>query len=489
MLWEDKIKDIMADSIYKFVSESRKEEIKDIGVRWDFYNGYQDRFPYIRQFKDETDEEYKEKIKYAFNYTALVVDEYVNYVFGKPFSLIFEDKKINDIWETIYQKLVFNKMPVFMMTVQRIAEISDTCGVVVRWDDKNKDVVFEHIRGEYIFPLPDKENPSQIGEIAIFYNYDTGDPKDPYYNYLEIWNKETFSVYRWSEKTKKFIGEPIEKEPNPYGFIPIALFQPKKDDNSFFGITNISDVANINRNYNNLWTDLGRILDAQSFSTLVVRSSKKLDFTISPRRLIKIDEIDPEESKGEEVKYITPDAKIESVIRAIEKVKEELKSISLMPDLDRQGSSQPQSGFSLKIKRMPFDDFITTKKASYGPSMLSFAKMAVKIYYYNNNAGVMPDDNKLAATLDFSEMESTNSEQEQMARDEFSLRYNLITPIDLMIRENPDLTVEQAEELYMKNKEFNEGENEEEEEMEPKNILDEEDESEMKDSEDNDKTK
>jgi hypothetical protein len=481
MLWEDKIKEIINGSIYDFVNESRKVEIEDIGIRWDFYNGYQQR--YLRKFRDETEEEYKEKLKFEYNYTALVVDEYVNYVFGKPFSLIFEDEEINAIWEDIYGKLVFNKMPVFMMTVQRIAEISDTCGVIVRWDNKNNEIVFEHVRGEYIFPLPDKENPNKIGEIAIFYNYDTGDPKDPYHNYLEIWNKETFSLYKWSEKTKKPIGTPIVNEVNPYGFIPITLFQPKKDDNSFYGITNIGDIVNINKNYNDMWTDLGRMIDDQSFSTMVVRTSKKLDFVIGPRRLLKIDEVDPEESKGEEAKYITPDPKIDSVMNTIKTIKDELKSISLMPDLDRQGSSQPQSGFSLKIKRMPFDDFIQTKKASYGPSMLNLAKMAINIYYYNTNAGTMPDNNKLAATLDFSEMDSTNSEQEQITRDEFDLRYNLITPIDLMIRNNPDLTVEQAKDSYMKNKEFNEGEKEEKEEIEPKNILN-EDEDEKEEDDD-----
>ena len=65
-------------------------------------------------------------------------------------------------------------------------------------------------------------------------------------------NRWTTPLQLWSEKTGKPIGRQIEEEPNPYGFIPIVLFQPKKDDGSFYGITNIGDIVSINKNYK-LW--------------------------------------------------------------------------------------------------------------------------------------------------------------------------------------------------------------------------------------------
>jgi hypothetical protein len=471
MLWESKVKDIISGSIYDCIKKERQDEIKNIGMRWDFYKGNQQH--YIRKFEHESKKEYEEKLKIVFNYTMLVVDAYVNSIFGKPFFLKFEDEAINEIWESIYSKMVFNKIPTFMMTVQRIAEISDTCGIISRYDEKNKEMKFEHIPGEHIFPFPDIDNPQEIGEIAIFYNFYTGNPKDPTYNYLEIWDKETFSVFKWSDKTKKFIGETIDKEPNPYGFIPIVLFQPKKDHSSFYGITNIGDVVNINKIYNDLWTDLGVMVDFQSFSTMVVRSSNKLEFTIAPKRMIKIAELDPESSNNnEEVKYITPDAKLDAVSKILEEIKKELKNISLIPDSIVQTGSigQVASGYSLKIKRMPFEEFINNKKTSYGPSMLEFAKMAVKVDQYHKT-GDMPENNKLTATIDFSESPNMYSPQEQMATDEFNLRYNLTTPIQLLIRKNPDLTIKEAEELYEKNKKFNEKEQIVEEESETEDTI------------------
>jgi hypothetical protein len=56
---------------------------------------------------------------------------------------------------------------------------------------------------------------------------------------------------------------------------------------------------------------------------------------------------------------------------------------------------------------------------------------------------------------DFAEIVATKSLEEMIKESEFKLKNNLITPIDLLREQNPDLTDEQLEERYNENKEIN----------------------------------
>jgi hypothetical protein len=54
--------------------------------------------------------------------------------------------------------------------------------------------------------------------------------------------------------------------------------------------------------------------------------------------------------------------------------------------------------------------------------------------------------------IDFAEMRFEPSPDEQMRKDTFDLSNNLVTPVDLIMRDNPDLSEDDAMALWMKNK-------------------------------------
>jgi len=310
MLFKSEVEKFIAASHAKSLDAERSEEIKEIGKSWDFYYGNQE--PYIKQYSGESDLDYEDKSKVVFNYTKSVVDEYVNGVFGKPVTVTLGDEAHQEIWDSIADPLSFFNMMPFLAKCQRIAEISNTCLVMIRYDHKNELTYFEDIRGEFVHFLPSEDNPREVGTIIISYTYDTGeiDPQKKYMQRIEIWNDKQWAIWIYSPTLKN--SKMLNSGKNPYGFIPSIKFVPEEDDNTFYGLTGISDVVKINEVYNNLWTALVQISEMQSFSVLVIKSQTELKIEVAPKKFLKMENIGGD-GTANDAQYITPSPKIDDV--------------------------------------------------------------------------------------------------------------------------------------------------------------------------------
>lgn len=441
----DKIDEIVAKSFTLALDAERQEELKVIGKSWDFFYGHQEQ--YIRQYRGEHNDDYADKDKPTFNYTKAIVDEYVNGVFAKPVTIKFEKDDNQQIWDNMVNPLTFFNIVPFFMKCQRIAEISNTCMVMIRYNEKTKQTYFEDIRGEFVYFLPKEENPKEAGTLVISYNFDTGDP-DPQKRIMkrvEIWDDEKWEVWIHSP----FLGEEkmLDNGSNPYGFIPAAKLCPEEDDNTFYGLSNIPDVVNVNEIYNNLWTALMRISVYQSFSVLVVKSDQDLNLTLAPTRFLNMEGVEEGDAR-----YITPQPKIEEVRKVMLDLKQELQDVAHVPSEVMSSSKgiTPESGYALRIKRVPIEQEWDRRRMSYGPSVKDLCKKAVVVDKVNRGKSASLED--LSVDVKFFDTVPPLAPQEQILTDEQHMRYNLITPVDLMLRQRPDLGREEAKKLIENNK-------------------------------------
>lgn len=438
MLFESIVDQMIVNSFSGMLTAERKHELEKIGVAWDFFYGYQAQ--YIKQYRGESDEDYQDKDKMTFNYTKTIVDEYVGGVFAKPIAVTIDDEETQKIWSSIADPLSFFKVLPFFTKCQRISEISGTCVVMIRYDEGKKQTYFEDIRGEYCHFIPDPENPKLIGTLVISYLFDTGDPS-PHRRFLrriEIWDNENWEVWLYSKELRQ--KKVVSKGINPYGFIPGIRLTPEEDDNSFYGITSINDIVKINSEYNNLWTALMRISVMQSFSVLVVTSEGQIKVQIAPTRFMKF-----ENAEESDAKYITPNPKIGDVKGVLEQLKKELQDVSRVPaEVFSSGTagSSYQSGYALRIKRVPIESIWEKRRMSYGPSIKNLVRMSIAVDSVHRLQE--PPDPKIGITIFFAPTIPGYSPTEQSLQDEFDLRYDIITPIDLMIRKYPELTREEA---------------------------------------------
>jgi hypothetical protein len=441
----DKIDNIISKSFTLSLDAERQEELKVIGKSWDFFYGHQEQ--YIRQYRGEHTDDYADKDKPTFNYAKAIVDEYINGVFAKPVTVKFEKEENQKIWDSMVSPLTFFNIVPFFMKCQRISEISNTCIIMIRHNKQTQQTYFEDIRGEFVHFLPKEDNPKEVGTLIISYNFDTGDP-DPQKRIMkrvEIWDDEKWELWIHSP----FLGEEkmLGGGPNPYHFIPAGKLCPEEDDNTFYGITNIPDVVKVNEIYNNLWTILMRISVYQSFSVLVVKSDQDLNLTLAPTRFLNMEGV--EEGVAE---YITPQPKIEEVRKVMLDLKMELQDVAHVPS-EVMASSKgiaPESGYALRIKRIPIEQEWERRRMSYGPSVKDLAKKAVVVDKVNRGGSASTDD--LSVDVKFFDTTPPLAPQEQILTDEQHMRYNLITPVDLMLRQRPDLSREEAKKLIEANK-------------------------------------
>lgn len=434
------------------ITDERKTDIAHIGKSWDYYDGNQRG--YIKQYRGEEDEDYVDKDKPTFNYTKLIVDEYVSGVFGKPVEVSFGEDEYDQRWEEIVQPLSFAHQVPFMKRVQRIAEVSETALVMVRWDEKKQMPFFEDIRGEFVSFLPKEENPKEIGTLIISYIYDTGipDPQRRFMERIEIWDEEKWEVWVYSQAAKR--KEKIGEGDNPYGVIPAVVFRPEDDDNTFYGKSGTRDIVTINESYNNLWVSLTRISVMQSFSVLVIQSENEIKIEVAPTKFIRLPQ-----TEVAEVKYITPSAKIEEVRKVLLSLKDDLQDFSRVPQsvFSSQGNKGGiQSGYALKIKRIPIEQLWEGRRTSLGPSYADLVSLALHVDYTHRGKdpkGKFTMEEK--PSVEFSSTSPGLSPQEQLIQDQFDLRYNLITPIHMMIRKYPGMSEEEALERLKENTEWN----------------------------------
>jgi len=446
LMFQPLVDQVITGAFSSLLTAERQEDLAEIGKAWDFYYGKQEL--YIKQYRGESNEDYLDKDKTVFNYTKLIVDEYINGVFARPVTINLKDPKYQDVWNSIADPMTFFKILPFLTKCQRVAEISDTCLVMIRYDKAERKTYFEDIRGEFVVFLPDKNNPKEIGTIVISYLFDTGESnlQKRFLKRIEIWNKEQWAVWLYSPslQDKKLIGS----GKNPYGFIPAVRFQPEEDDNTFYGISGIPDVVKVNEVYNNLWVALVRICIMQSFSILVTKSDGDLDITVAPTRFLKF-----EQAESADANYITPSPKINEVRQVLEGLKKELQNFSQVPSSVISSSDEsaiPQSGYALKIKRIPIEQAWQKRRMSYGPSLKNLVRLAILVDNVNRNE---PVDFEVHVDVEFSSTAPEDSPQEQIVKDESDLRHNIITPVDIMLRKHPTMTREEAIKKIQNNKE------------------------------------
>jgi hypothetical protein len=117
-------------------------------------------------------------------------------------------------------------------------------------------------------------------------------------------------------------------------------------------------------------------------------------------------------------------------------------------------SASPQSGFALKISNIGKLEARENQIPMYRLKERELYEVEKIVWNYHNPSKRIADEAEFQ--VDFAEVNIPKSPDEQVTQDEFDLRHNLTTEVEILMRKNPDLTEEMAKELYIKNKTFNE---------------------------------
>jgi len=410
----------------------------------------------------------KEIRKYLDYYSGTSTTQYIsNYFDGEAFNEIppyeanFTRKFINKIsriytlganrslgsvsLNKTYEKMTELKN-VRMKHSERMTRLLGTIANRVFWDEGRQILDYRPI---YYFECYFDEDPFK--PTAIIYPlmnkvYDLSDRTKLQYAY---WDS---SIYAITDND----GNILREQTNPYGILPFA-FTHREDQLDEFLVEGAGDIINCNEQVNIALTEMQLGMRFNLFGQPWVKGVDSDQNLMRAGSNVILD-------MGDDGSFniASPQGNIEEAIKNI-KFQIELVATNnhLWIQWSEEGGEVP-SGISLMVKDMErkedyFDDIALWRM--YEKDLYEIERVIAE---YNGIS--LPSSDKFR--VDFEEVEYPKTVQDQISKDTFDLEHNLTTDAKIMVRDNKDLTVEEAQKIIDENESVNGTEPEVEEEPE-----------------------
>lgn len=392
--------------------------------------------------------------KFLDYYSGTSTDSYIKrYFSGDAFSEIppsvtnFTRKFINKISRIytlgamrttgnaseLYNSLIPTK-DVRMKHSERMTRLLGTIANRVFWDGERFDY-----RPIYYFEAYFGDDPFKPEAIIYPLLNKTSDLSNTMGLQWGYWDAEKYAVLNED-------GKVLEEQPNPYGILPFVFTHREDQIDSFF-VEGASDIVNCNEQVNIGLTEMNLGMRFNMFGQPWVRGLRG-DQNILRTGSNEILDM------GDEGEYniTSPNGNVEEAINNIKFQIELVASNNHLWIQWAESGGEVPSGISLMIKDLERKEDYFDDIALWRLYEKDFYNVERVIAGYN---GInLPED----FGIDFEEVEYPTTVQDQILKDEFSLNHNLTTRAKIMVRDNKDLTIEQAQEIIDANRQTNENE-------------------------------
>ena len=392
----------------------------------------------------------KEIRKYLDYYSGTSTEEYIRpYFQGDAFSEIppalqnFTRKFINkvsgiytlgakrNVENEKYLELTPTK-DVRMKHSERMTRLLGTIANRVYWNDGKFDY-----RPIYYFEAYFDDNPFKPTAIIYPLLNKTADLSDNEGLQWEYWDSEKYIIMNED-------GDIQNEKDNPYGIIPFAFTHREDQIDSFF-VEGANDIINCNEQVNISMTEMNLGLRFNMFGQPWVNGLN------ADQNMVRAGSNTILDMGDDGVYNITsPNG---NIMEAIQNIKFQIELVAsnnhLWIQWAESGGEVP-SGISLMVKDME-------RKEDYYDDVSLWRLYEKELYDIERtiagyNGISLPEE----FGIDFYEVEYPKTVQDQILKDEFDLNQNLITQAKIMVRENKDLSLSQAQAIIEENKSFNE---------------------------------
>jgi len=401
----------------------------------------------------------KEIRKYLDYYSGVDTEQYIgNYFSGDAFQEIppsvtnFTRKFINKISRIYslgasrnvgnaterYMELTPTK-DVRMKHSERMTRLVGTIANRIYWTND----AFEY-RPIYYFETYFDEDPFKPTAIIYPLLNSTSDLSDANNLQWEYWDSEKYGMMNEE-------GDMVEEFENPYGVLPF-VFTHREDQLDSFFVEGASDVVNCNEQVNIALTEMNLGMRFNMFGQPWVTGLRADQSMLRAGSNTILD-------MGEDGAYniTSPSGNIQE---AIDNIKFQIELVAsnnhLWIQWAESGGEVP-SGISLMIKDME-------RKEDYYDDIALWRLYEQDFY---NVERVIADYNGVALPeefgVDFQEVEYPKTVADQIMKDTFDIQNNLTTRAKIMVRDNKDLTMQQADAIIKENEAVNNNQTQNEE--------------------------
>ena len=267
------------------------ERLKGYKELLDFYHGHQ--WPGYRGRGEK---------RLTFNYAKVVIDKVASYLIaGINFTVRAQDnsdearagaKRAEAALRRVYEEN--NLAELDFDTEVDCAILGDAC-FKVTWDGERKGVrvTAPDIQGIYAWWLGD--DTSRVWRVASKYNLTREEVEIIYQTkakgktatITELWTDQVFEL--WIDDTQ------LEKKPNPYGLIPFVIYPNLREPKKFWGIADLPQLMEPQRELNRAMSQLSRILELSGNPIAVLENVEESeDIAVKPGAVWNI----PEDAKA-----------------------------------------------------------------------------------------------------------------------------------------------------------------------------------------------
>jgi hypothetical protein len=342
------------------------------------------------------------------------------------------NRTVGDSTET-YNALIPTK-DVRMKHSERMTRLLGTIANRVFWNDD----AFDY-RPIYYFETYFGDNPFKPEAIIYPLLNKTADLSNTVGLQWGYWDAEKYAVLDED-------GKVLDESLNPYGILPFVFTHREDQIDSFF-VEGASDIINCNEQVNIGLTEMNLGMRFNMFGQPWVRGmrSDQQSMRTGSNEILDM---------GDEGEYhITSPSG--NVAEAINNIKFQIELVAsnnhLWIQWAESGGEVP-SGISLMIKDLERKEDYFDDIALWRLYEKDFYSVERTIAEYN---GIMlPED----FGIDFEEVEYPTTIQDQILKDQFNLEQNLITRAKIMVRDNKDLSEEQAQGIIDANRQTNDSE-------------------------------
>jgi len=237
------------------------------------------------------------------------------------------------------------------------AILGDACYKVI-WDatEKKVRVTAPDVQGIYAWWLGD--DTTQVWRVASKYTLSAEEtellyqvkPKSKAATVVELWTARDFELYLDNAL--------MEKKPNPYGFIPFIIYPNLREPKKFWGISDLPQIMESQRELNRAMSQLSRILELSGNPIAVLENVEESeDIAIRPGAVWNI----PEDAKAYLLDLLQGGG-INLHINYIDLLYRALHDISESPRSAFGGTERDLSGVALQIELHPLLQKVRRKR-------------------------------------------------------------------------------------------------------------------------------
>jgi hypothetical protein len=357
------------------------ERIKRYRELLDFYHGNHWDNSTLRQSSVRAWDRRSEK-RLTFNYAKVFIDKVTSYLMSGS-SLIVQPEAESGEAKAAAQKSEDalrrtaeenNLEQLDFETEIDCAILGDSCYKVI-WDAgaKRVNISAPDIQGIYTWRAGD--DTSKIWRVASKYSLSREtaaglyniNSKEKNASITEVWTKQDFEL--WVDDT------PIEKKANPYDFIPFIIYPNLREPKQFWGISDLANIIEPQRELNRATSQLSKILELSGNPIAVLENVEESeDIAVRPGAVWNI----PEEAKAYLLDLLQGGG-VGLHIDYINLLYRILHDLSESPRAAFGGTERDLSGVALEIELQPLLQKVKRKRIIRTAVYIRRARMVLRL--------------------------------------------------------------------------------------------------------------